>query len=226
METSSKTTVPDLDDLVDRLRDRIHQGAFVPGQRLIEADLVTDLRSSRSKVREALRRLESEGLVQIDRNRGASVRRISRAEVANTFDVLRVVSMLMADRTIDRLDEPAVRKTLEDSLAQVTRFRGQLSDLVQSRQYMNENARFWEVFAKIAGNPVLVEVRMILEMKLFRLALEGAHVTAGKDKWVTLHEDILAAILRADRPKTQTLVNQSVVDVRDAILALPDNAFG
>ncbi|MEI9963995.1 MAG: GntR family transcriptional regulator [Caulobacteraceae bacterium] len=216
---------PDVEKVVAELRHWIHQGVFVPGQRLVEGDLVASLGVSRGRVREAFRRLESEGLIEIEKNRGASVRRISRKEVENTIEVMEAVSLLMADKTIDRRDDPAVRAVLLDSLEKVRAFHNHLTELEQSRQFMDENARFWDVLAVVNDNPVLAEVRMRLETTLFRLALEGARITSQKDKWITRHEEILEAVLAGDRALTRTLVSESVRDVRDAMLALPDGAF-
>lgn len=213
------------DDLVGRLRARIHQGQFVPGQRLIEADLVAETGLSRGRIREALRRLEDEGLVQIDRHRGASVRRISRKEVSDTLEVLRAVSLLMTEKALARHDSAEVAATLGASLEKVRHFRHHLSEFEQSRKFMDENARFWDTFAAVSDNPVLNDTRMRLETTLFRLALEGTRITSSKDLWIARHEEILEAILAGDRKTALALVKQSVLDVERAILALPESAF-
>ena len=61
-------------DIADWVRERIRTGRFVPGQRLVEVDIIRQTGASRSKTREALQRLEGEGLVLIEEFRGASVR--------------------------------------------------------------------------------------------------------------------------------------------------------
>jgi len=71
--------------VADWVRDRIRLGRLVPGQRLVEADIVRDTHASRSKVREALQRLESEGLVSIEEFRGASVKRLGIDEVRQIY---------------------------------------------------------------------------------------------------------------------------------------------
>lgn len=71
--------------VADWVRDRIRVGRLVPGQRLVEADIVRDTHASRSKVREALQRLESEGLVSIEEFRGASVKRLGIDEVRQIY---------------------------------------------------------------------------------------------------------------------------------------------
>jgi DNA-binding GntR family transcriptional regulator len=211
--------------IIAGLRDDIHKGRFVPGQRLIEADLVDRFGLGRAKVREALRMLQHEGLVQIDRNRGASVRRVSRREVRDTLELLRVISVLMAEKTLDRRDEPGVRAALLDSVARTGSFRQRLPALAESREFMDENARFWDVIAELSDNRVLIEARIRLETTLFRLVLEGARITGDKDRWIARHEDILDTILAGNRIRARKLVTDSVLAVEAAMLALPNNAF-
>lgn len=71
--------------VVEWLRDGIRDRRFVPGQRLVEADITRETGASRSKVREALQRLESEGLVLIEEFKGASVRRIPVEEIEQIY---------------------------------------------------------------------------------------------------------------------------------------------
>lgn len=72
-------------DLADWLRERIRRGRLVPGQRLVEADISNETGASRSKVREAFQRLETEGLVNIEAFRGASVRKVSIEEIRQIY---------------------------------------------------------------------------------------------------------------------------------------------
>src|SRR5689334_17858448 len=71
--------------IAERLRDDIRAGRLAPGQRLVEAELTRRLGVSRGPVREAFARLQSEGLVAIEPNRGASVRRMERKELEDLF---------------------------------------------------------------------------------------------------------------------------------------------
>lgn len=72
-------------EVVEWLRERIRLGLFVPGQRLIEADITRELGASRSKIREAFQRLETDGLITIEEFRGASVKRITWEEVRQIY---------------------------------------------------------------------------------------------------------------------------------------------
>jgi DNA-binding GntR family transcriptional regulator len=75
----------DTPDVAAWVRQRIRSGQIVPGQRLVEADIVRASGASRGKVREGLRRLESEGLIVIEPFRGASVRQLGRGEIEQIY---------------------------------------------------------------------------------------------------------------------------------------------
>ncbi len=99
-------------DVVASLREQIRLGQLVPRQRLVEADIVKATGASRSKVREALRRLESEGLVSIEEFRGASVRHLSMDEVRQIYKA-RMALEGMAAGDFARAQNAKLKKELE-----------------------------------------------------------------------------------------------------------------
>jgi DNA-binding GntR family transcriptional regulator len=213
-----------VDAVFQAIRRGIHDGTLVAGHRLVEAEFVDQLRSSRSRVREAFRRLEWEGLVQIDRNKGASVRRISRQEIGQTMEVMDFVSQLIIEKVMSRRKDAAVQKALRGALNRAAAFRRKLKDVRVVRELMDENARFWDVFDELQGNPVLSTTRRRLEATFFRLYLTGLEAI-NKERWITRHEQIIAAVLRGDRTGAKTLLRQANRHVFEAMLALPDFAF-
>jgi DNA-binding GntR family transcriptional regulator len=84
-KVSTRRSVPSVHETCDWIRERIRRGRFVPGQRLVEADIIRELGTSRSRVREALQRLSTEGLVTIEEFRGASVKTFSRDEIRQIY---------------------------------------------------------------------------------------------------------------------------------------------
>lgn len=216
----------DLEAAVAVLREDIQQGRFVPGQRLVESDLMEHLGVTRGRVREVFKRLEAEGLVEIQKNRGAMVRKISRTEVLHVMEVLEEISILMVRKVAARIDVGDHRAQLEESLRQARKFRQNTGSIVKVLDYMDENARFWGSLARIADNPVLAEIRLRLQTLLFRLAMEGLIVSNNRDKWITRHEDILEALLDGDVKTAVKYARIAQKDVWDAILSLPENAFG
>jgi DNA-binding GntR family transcriptional regulator len=83
--TRKKARVMSTDDLVSWAREKIRTGQFAPGQRLIESDIIRETGVSRNKVREALQRLATEGLLTIEAFRGASVKSITWDEVRQIY---------------------------------------------------------------------------------------------------------------------------------------------
>lgn len=98
-------------DVADWVRERIRLGRLVPGQRLIEADVMAATGASRGKVREALRRLEAEGLLTIEEFRGASVKRLSLDEVRQIYRTRMALEGLAAAECALRAD-PEFRQRL------------------------------------------------------------------------------------------------------------------
>jgi DNA-binding GntR family transcriptional regulator len=85
-------------DLLDRLSSAITEGVFKPGERLIERDLCERLAVSRTSIREALRQLEAEELIEIIPHKGPVVRRISKEEFLELWEVRTVIECLAARR--------------------------------------------------------------------------------------------------------------------------------
>jgi DNA-binding GntR family transcriptional regulator len=85
------------DEVVDALRDAIMMGRFESGQRLIEHELATQLAVSRGPVREALSRLSQEGLVVVDRHRGASVATLSSEQADQIYSLRTVLEELAVE---------------------------------------------------------------------------------------------------------------------------------
>ena len=75
------------DQAFDRLRDAIITGHFAPGARLIERELCEAMGVSRTSIREVLRRLEAEQLIEVEPRRGPIVARLTRKQVAEIYDV-------------------------------------------------------------------------------------------------------------------------------------------
>lgn len=93
------------DQIYDRLRAAILSGDLAPGAPIIEADIAATLGASRTPVREALRRLETEGMLEPRGNRGSVVRELHLDEVVCIFEIREALETLAARRASRRMDE-------------------------------------------------------------------------------------------------------------------------
>jgi DNA-binding GntR family transcriptional regulator len=222
---TSRETESQLQEIETFIREGILEGRFMPGQRLVEIDLMSELGATRWAVREALRRIAVDGLVQIERNRGASVRKITRKEVSDILDILDDLSIFAIRKAIDKVKEPRTRKLIEQSRAVSKRFRREAAHRTQAQDYLYENARFWQSMTEAADSPTLAELKFKLQLRLFCIQRQGLVVEATRKKWIAHHEEILEAILDGDVRRAVSLVPQASANVREAIMALPDVAF-
>jgi DNA-binding GntR family transcriptional regulator len=82
--------------VVRSMLEGLYQGRYVPGQRLTEGDLMRTFAVSRGSVREALNRLEAEGVVTLTRNKGAYIRALTRSDADDALAIVEVVIGLAA----------------------------------------------------------------------------------------------------------------------------------
>jgi len=92
------------DEVIERLRDAIVNGKIAPGERLREEVLAASMQVSRGPVREAIQRLEREGLVMVLPNRGATVARLSREDLDEVHSLRSVLERLAVCESIKHAD--------------------------------------------------------------------------------------------------------------------------
>ncbi len=125
------------EQVVDRLREAITSGSLRPGERLMQADLAERLGVSRMPVREALRTLEREGLVELKPYRGAVVADLSAHELREIYEI-RIALESLAVRI-------GVPKFGDDDLAALEAEMARMDDAKDSTTWLAANARFHEL---------------------------------------------------------------------------------
>jgi DNA-binding GntR family transcriptional regulator len=127
------TELPPLrrDQVLERLRNAIIAGHFRPGDRLIERELCERMGVSRTSIREALRHLEAEHLIQVEPRRGPVVARITRKQIAEIYEVRALLEAALVRRfaeTASKEDIAALRRIYED--LRITRTTGDVPRIV------------------------------------------------------------------------------------------------
>ena len=135
-------------DIQNRLRNDIIAGSLPFGSRLRIDELANRYGVSHMPVREALRELHGEGLVVIERNRGARVRPIHLGFVEDLFDIRSAIETMLARRACERRTKA--------HLAELTAAQEELESYVAAQNYAavpRANRRFHGVINEAAGNP-------------------------------------------------------------------------
>lgn len=185
---------PTVPQLVDWLKQRIMRGLLVPGQRLVEADLIRATGAGRAHVREALRRMETEGFVEIEEYRGASVRRLSAADIQSIGEVREVLEGLAA-----RL--AAAAPLPEAARVELGGLQAELDATAARREidrYHAANRRYHAFIIRHAGNAYAATFIERLRIPVLGLQLRSfLSSESGLDRNAD-HGEITAAILRGD----------------------------
>jgi DNA-binding GntR family transcriptional regulator len=191
------------EEAVDQLRDLIVQGRLVPGARLNERVLTGQLGISRTPLREAIKLLAAEGLVELLPNRGAIVAPLEAARVTQTLQVMGALESLAgelacAQASDERLAE--VRALHYEMLAMHA--RGDLAGYFRCNQAIHLK------IVEAAGNSVLANTYRQLNDYARRVRYMA---NLSRERWdaaVREHEDILRALVERDAGRLKGLLRE------------------
>ena len=198
-----------------RLRQRIVEGLIEPGAKLNERELGESLRVSRTPLREAIRMLAAEGLVELLPHRGAVAASLSEQAVIDTFEVvagLEGQGAALAAERITAAELAEIRALHYEMLAAHSR-----RDL---STYYRLNALIHTQLNLAARNPVLAETYRTVNARLQALRFRS---NFDEKKWwraVQEHERMVQMLAARDAPGLRALLVEHIEHKRDAVLEL------
>lgn len=199
--------------LIDALRDAILTGTYRPGERLVQDDLAESYGISRIPLREALRRLEGEGLVIFSPNRGAIVRPLAPKDVVDLYDVRIALESLALRRAAERyadLRESTARKHAEAKRAIAS---GALTSL------FHLDRDFHAELAAASDNPHLVATLGSQWSQIMRMMHAYLRVGVYTPNVWQEHEAIAGAVALGDGDAAVARLQEHLTTSRDRILA-------
>lgn len=209
--------VPELEDpatgtAVETLRQAIQTGEYLPGERLVEAQLCDRLRTGRFAVRAALRELAAEGLVELQRNRGAQVRKVSLAEAIEITEARRALEGLVAARAAQNVTPERARELDEIGL------------LMRRAVASGEHARYHELnqqlhllVRRMAGHRTADSLIEMLRGQLARHHLMLSMLPGRSATSLPEHEQIIVAIIAGDAEQAESAMRNHIRSVIEAL---------
>jgi DNA-binding GntR family transcriptional regulator len=207
--------------VLDALRSAILAGEFAAGQRLVEVDLCERFRATRFAVRAAIPVLASEGLVEVQRHRGARVRVIPVAEAIEITEVRRLLEGLTAARAAERVT-PGQAAELEQIIGEM-RQAVAASELLR---YSDTNARLHALIRSAAAHHTATAIIERLRAQLVRHQFALSLVPGRPAVSLAQHERIAAAILARDPAAAAAAMHEHISSVIDALRGLPGARAG
>ena len=195
------------DILADILRKRIMDGEYLPGERLVEADLTKLYGVSRGPIREAIRRLVAEGLVNAEKHHSPTIRGIDQQRFMEMFElrgVLEGYACALAARNAARL------RARDELLEQAELWRSGTYCETPAR-FVQENQRLHERLIALAERPMLREQIRALEIPGYRV-LFFQHMLVPEEMELSArdHASILELVVQSNEAGAEARMRQHV----------------
>lgn len=197
--------------VANQIGSRIVEGVFQPGERLKETDLADAFSVSRATIREALRLLESRGLVQIQPQKGAHVTLLSAKELEDYFEIRAALLALGSRRAaLHRTDEQLA--VLQKRVVALEAGREDL------KSYVEASAAIVAEIVRISGNDALVAQIEGFSQRIGRYVRMGLSSPKRRQQSVSNWRKLVKAIAARDGDLAESLHRKLALENREAAL--------
>jgi len=199
--------------VAERLRILIDSGELAPGTRLNEIELCNTMGVSRTPLREAIRSLATEGLIELQPNRGAVVSIVSQEDVTEILPIMASLEGLGGRLAAMHMDQ--------SKIAQVRKIHNQMISHYKNNEvaeYFETNRLIHELITEGSGNQTLVDTINSLSAKVRRARFTAQMTKESWAKAVSEHEEMIAALEAQDPDRLEAILVQHVETKRATIL--------
>lgn len=205
--------LPLRDVVFNTLRQAIITGEFAPGERLMEISLANRLGVSRTPVREAIRKLELEGLVIMIPRKGAQVARITEKNLRDVIEIRTVLEEFAAVLACERIDQVGLhdlRQAHEDFIRSVE--NGDILDIV------DKDETFHDTIFRATNNDRLISIINNLREQFYRYRMEYVKDIRQRSNLVEEHRELLDAISSRDSIKAKELMKTHLLNQQQEVI--------
>ncbi|MBD2847431.1 GntR family transcriptional regulator [Paenibacillus sp. IB182496] len=203
------------------VRDRIVYLELLPGQMVYESELSSALGMSRTPLREAVRALQAEGLIEVLPQRGARIARISASKVGETrFVRAALEAAAFRELAAGWRDRPD-RLRLEQSARLLLEEQREAARQGDAKQFLKTDEAFHGLFLRAYGNATALGVVGQMRGHLNRIRYLMLQRLDQTDALIAEHEQLLEALIGGEAPRAATVLEHHLHKVLDD---LPDMA--
>lgn len=214
-EVTMNEYLPLRDVVFNTLRQAILRGELKPGERLMEIQLANKLGVSRTPIREAIRKLELEGLVLMIPRRGAEVAEITEQNLRDVLEVREALEEL----SVKLACEHATQAQIEEMKQAAQVFKESLSGDDVTR-IAEADVAFHDAINMATDNQKLIQILNNLREQMYRYRMEYLKDRQSHSVLVREHEEILNALCARDAEKALDVTITHIERQRDHILNL------
>lgn len=186
--------LPLRDVVFNTLRKAILTGELKPGERLMEIHLANRLGVSRTPIREAIRKLELEGLVIMIPRRGAEVAQITEKSLKDVLEVRRALDALCVELACERIDEEATQQ-LKKACEEFER----ATETKDATTIAKADVELHDIIVRATGNQRLIQLINNLSEQMYRYRFEYIKDENRHDNLIDEHRMIYESIVKRDK---------------------------
>lgn len=207
--------LPLRDVVFNTLRQSILTGELKPGERLMEIHLADKLGVSRTPIREAIRKLELEGLVTMIPRRGAEVAQITEKNLREVLEVRRALDALAVELACARItgEQLAQLKAACDHFEEETK-KG------DANQVALADVAFHDIILEASGNGKLVQMIANFSQQMYRYRLEYVKDESNYAQLIDEHRQIYEAIQNRDGQKGACAIKTHIDNQEKAVIRM------
>lgn len=205
--------LPLRDVVFNTLRQAILTGELKPGERLMEIHLANRLGVSRTPIREAIRKLELEGLVTMIPRRGAEVAQITEKSMSDVLEVRRAMDALCVELACERITE--------EELAQLKEACGYFEQVVRTKdvkQIAQADVELHDIILQATGNQRLIQLVNNLSEQMYRYRFEYIKDFSQHERLVEEHRIIYESLVGRDKERACEAAKVHIDNQKKAII--------
>lgn len=205
--------LPLRDVVFNTLRQAILRGELKPGERLMEIQLANKLGVSRTPIREAIRKLELEGLVLMIPRKGAEVAEITEKSLRDVLEVRRALEELAVELVCEKITEEQIQD-LKDAAEE---FKESLESGDITR-IAEADVKFHDVIYMATDNQKLIQLLNNLREQMYRYRVEYLKRSDFHQQLIDEHEEIIETIESGQKDRAVQVVCQHVDNQVEAVM--------
>jgi DNA-binding GntR family transcriptional regulator len=194
-------------NVTEVLRGLIIDGTLAPGAEFNQAQIAEQLGVSRGPIREALGKLEQEGLVRSVPYKGVIVTPLTRRDVEELYDVRTALELLALDRSIDRMSDGEIDHL--DEIVDQMREAAKDNDL---KRLVEVDLRFHEYLLEQARHELALKLWRTLEVSIRRCLHTRHQIYTFLDEVVGSHPTLITALRRHDKTLAKQILSDHVAE--------------
>ena len=197
----------------EELKMQILKGSIIPGTRMMEVELAEEMGVSRTPIREAIRKLEKEGLVTIEPRRGAYASMISTEDMVEILEVRQDLEGLAAYFAASRMsdEQMAELKEVSNNYNEAVK-RGKMEDMIKY------DTRFHHIIVESCRNKILVQMIEQLQELVLRFRYIYYDNFRRAENMPEEHEAIMAAISEGDADKARAAADIHIDRLKELVM--------